>query len=56
MGFPLVPTSVMLNDLERRYGPLSHLLFFKNSCQTQLCAKFIHIYVQSNSMTVRRKR
>jgi len=23
----------------------SHLLFFKNSCQTQLCTKFIHIYV-----------
>ena len=24
----------------------SHLLFFKNSCQTQLYTKFIHIYIQ----------
>jgi len=22
MGFPLIPTSVTLNDLDRRYGPL----------------------------------
>jgi len=25
----------------------SHLLFFKNSCQTQLCTKFIHIHVDT---------
>jgi len=24
----------------------SHLLFFKNSCQTQLCTKFINLYIQ----------
>ena len=24
----------------------SHLLFFKNSCQMQLCTKFIHLYIQ----------
>jgi len=24
-----------------------HLLFFKNSCQTQLCTKFIHIHVDT---------
>ena len=28
----------------------SHLLFFKNSCQTQLRTKFIHIYIQYNAM------
>ena len=25
----------------------SHLLFFKNSCQTQLCTKFIHIHTRT---------
>jgi len=25
----------------------AHLLFFKNSCQTQLCTKFIHIIIDT---------
>jgi len=25
----------------------SHLVFFKNSCQTQLCTKFIHMHVDT---------
>ena len=28
----------------------SHLLFFKNSCQTQLCTKFIHNTYTYNKM------
>jgi len=52
----LIPILTCLFYVLHFDNPISlHLVFFKNSCQTQLCTKFIHIYrVAQNKMPHRR--
>jgi len=39
-------TQLVLGSIVDLHLISSHLLFFKNSCQTQRCTKFTHLYIQ----------